>query len=58
MAMEPPTIALMFSSLGLLKLLSRFRGSLGLGDKPNGTQSMDTGQVTENEKEIPRGLTP
>ena len=52
MAMEPPTIALMFSSLGILKLLSRFRSSVGLGDKPNGIQS-NTEQLTKSETEVP-----
>ena len=51
MAMEPPTIALMFSSLGILKLLSRFRSSVGLGDKPNGIQK-NTEQLTKSETEI------
>ncbi len=50
--MEAPTIALMFSSLGLLKLLSRFRGSFGLGDKPKAIQS-DPEQSKKQKINIP-----
>jgi hypothetical protein len=37
----------MFSSLGLLKIASRFRGSLGIGVKP-AIQSKETDQAPES----------